>query len=169
MSGRVSGLTDRQARYARSLLVKSAANMVRNKDRIDYSQAYNRQEALRRKKSITDGEYPLHADCSSTVYWMLWDVLKRPYGVRDVVCKNEWDPDGVCYTGTQYKNGKAVVHDKNLKVGDLIFYGDQGGGIPEHVAMYIGGGKVFSHGSDGGPYIIGLDYRSDRRMSRRYI
>lgn len=166
---RVSGLNDRQARYARSLLVKSAELMANHKSNIDYSQGSNRMEALRRHKTVTKNQYPATADCSSTVYWMLWDALKRPYGVRDVVCRCDWDPNGVIYTGTQYKNGKAVVHDKNLKIGDLIFYGDQGGGIPEHVAMYIGGGKVFSHGSMGGPYILGLDYRSDRRMSRRYI
>lgn len=167
---RVSGLTDKQASHARELLVRSAKNMVKHKDQIDYSQAYDRQDAMRKHKTITRGEYPAHADCSSTSWWMLWDAMGRNYKVRDIVCKTQgWNPNQTVYTGSMYRNGKAVVHDRNLKIGDLIFYGDQGGGIPEHVAMYVGGGKVFSHGSDGGPYIIDLDYRSDRRMSRRFI
>jgi hypothetical protein len=143
--------------------------MVAHKNQIDYSQEYNRQDAMRRHLTVLKGQYPAHADCSSTVWWMLWDALARPYGVRDLVCHVNWNPNGLVYTGSMYKNGKAVVHDSSLKIGDLIFYGDQGGGIPEHVAMSMGGTIVFSHGSDGGPYLLNLDYRGDRRMSRRFI
>jgi len=43
--------------------------------------------------------------------------------------------------------------------------------VPEHVAMYVGGGKVFSHCGEGGPYILPIDYRPDRRRgnARRYF
>jgi hypothetical protein len=167
---RISRLTDKQAAHARELLVRSAKNMVKHKTKVVYSQAYNRQEAMRKRKTITRGEYPATADCSSTVWWMLWDAMGRNYKVKDIVCKTDgWNPNQTVYTGSMFRNGKAVVHDKNLKVGDLIFYGTQSGGIPSHVCMYIGGGLVFSHGSNAGPYICKLDYRSDRRMSRRYI
>jgi len=166
MSARVSGLSDDHAAHARYLVLKSANNMVRHKNQIDYSQGGDRWEAINNKKTIIKGQYPAHADCSSTHTWLMWDAMARPYGVRDLVNHAAWRAG---YTGTMYKSGKGVQHDKNLKIGDAIFYGDQGGGIPEHVATYIGGGKVFSHGSDGGPYILDLDYRRDRRMSRRYI
>lgn len=166
MSNRVSGLSDDHAAHARSLIIKAAHTMVSHKSEIHYSQGGNRWEGIANRLTITKGQYPKHCDCSSTTTWMLWDALARPYGVRDLVNHTNWRAG---YTGTQYRSGKAVVHDKNLKIGDLIFYGTQGGGVPEHVAIYVGGGKVFSHGSEGGPYILPLDYRPDRRMSRRYI
>lgn len=172
MSTRVSGLSDEHAAHARSLLVKSAALMVAYKTRIHYSQGANRQVGVRQHLTVTRRQFPTSCDCSSTTWWMLWDAIHRTYNVRDLVCNTthpEWNPNGLVYTGSMYTHGKAVVHDSSLKIGDLIFYGDQGGGVPEHVAMYVGGGKVFSHGSEGGPYILDLDYRGDRRMARRYI
>jgi NlpC/P60 family protein len=171
VSARVSGLSDDHAAHARHLIATAAKVMVRHKNEIHYSQKANRQVGVRRHLSITHGDYPKTCDCSSTAWWMLWDALRRTYGVKDIVCHTSpgWNPDGLVYTGSMYQHGKAVIHDKNLKIGDLIFYGDQGGGVPEHVAVYVGGGKVFSHGSEGGPYILDLDYRGDRRMSRRFI
>ena len=170
MTERISGLSDEHASHARHLMVLQANLMVRNKTSVHYSQRYDRMEALRNHKSVVRGQYPVTADCSSTAYWMHWDACHRPYNLRDLLVDGpDWNPNKTIYTGTMYRNGKGVVHDENLKIGDLIFYGDQGGGIPEHVAVYIGGGKVFSHGSEGGPYILDLDYRNDRRMSRRFI
>lgn len=171
MSERVSGLSDDHAAHARGVLTLQAKTMVRRKETIHYSQGANRQVGVRNHLSIIHGDFPRTCDCSSTSWWMLFDALRRPYGIRDIVCHTSpgWNPDGLVYTGSMYRHGKAVIHDKNLKIGDLIFYGDQGGGVPEHVAMYMGGGKVFSHGSEGGPYILDIDYRPDRRMSRRFI
>lgn len=174
MSSRISGLSDDHAAHARSLISKQAATMVRHKTEINYSQKADRQTGVRNHMTITKGQFPHTCDCSSTAWWMLWDAIHRTYGVRDIVAgtagvHEAWNPNGTVYTGSMYKRGKAVVHDKNLKIGDLIFYGNQGGGIPEHVAVYVGGGKVFSHGSMGGPYILDLDYRDDRRMARRFI
>ena len=166
MGSRVSGLSDDHAAHARHLIILQANLMVRNKFKIVYSQNPDRNMGIRNHLSVVRGQFPTRCDCSSTTYWMMWDAMHRPYGTRDVVADNHWI---TCYTGSMYKHGKAVVHDKNLKVGDGIFYGDQGGGIPEHVAVYVGGYRVFSHGSMGGPYFEGLDYRPDRRMSRRYI
>lgn len=171
MSKRVSGLSDDHAAHARNIITRQASVMVRHKTEIRYSQGANRQVGVRQRMSILDGHFPKTCDCSSTSWWQLWDAIHRNYHVNDIVCRTgpHWDPNGLVYTGSMYQHGKAVIHDKNLKIGDLIFYGDQGGGIPEHVAVYVGGGKVFSHGSDGGPYILDLDYRNDRRMSRRFI
>lgn len=166
MGNRVSGLSDDHAAHARSLILKAAHTMVANKDEIHYSQGTNRWVGITHRMTITKGQYPKTCDCSSTAQWMLWDAMGRPYDVRDLVSHSNWTAG---YTGSQYRNGKAVVHDSNLKIGDLIFYGNQGGGIPEHVAVYVGGGMVFSHGSEGGPYILPLDYRQDRRVARRYI
>jgi cell wall-associated NlpC family hydrolase len=166
MGRRVSGLDDAQAAHARRVIIKDAKNMITHKREIHYSQGPDRWEGIDGRRTHLNNTYPKHCDCSSTSTWMLWDAMGRPYGVRDVVNGANWRAG---YTGTQYDHGKRVKHDSNLKIGDLIFYGDQGGGIPEHVAVYVGGGFVFSHGSEGGPYILRLDYRHDRRQSRRYI
>lgn len=171
MSERVSGLSDDHAAHARHLMILQANLMVRNRGRVEYSQGADRMVGIRRHLSVIRGEYPPTCDCSSTSYWMHYDAVHRPYGVRDLLVPEgkDWDPNRTIYTGTMYRHGKAVIHDASLKIGDLIYYGDQGGGVPEHVALYIGGGRVFSHGSMAGPFISPLDYRNDRRMSRRYI
>lgn len=166
MSGSVSGLSPAHRAHARKLILRAAKTMVQRKHLINYSQGPNRWEGITKGLTITKGQYPKNCDCSSTAQWMLWDAMKRPYGVRDLVSGSNWRHG---YTGSQYTRGKAVKHDKNMKIGDLVFYGRQGGGIPSHVAVYVGGGKVFSHGSQGGPYILNIDYRGDRRMTRRYI
>lgn len=166
MSTSVSGLSPAHRQHARDLILRSARTMVKNKREIHYSQRSDRWMGITKHLTITKGQYPTRCDCSSTAQWMLWDAMARPYGVRDLVSLSRWTAG---FTGSQYKNGKLVVHDANLKIGDLIFYGDQGGGVPEHVTVSLGGRLCFSHGSEGGPYILDIDYRDDRRMTRRYI
>lgn len=166
MSGSVSGLSDEHRAHARKLIVLAARTMVAHKNQIFYSQGSNRWEGIRRKLTITEGEFPKHCDCSSTAQWMLWDAMARPYGVRDLVSNSNWSAG---YTGSQYRNGKPVKYNANIKIGDLIFYGDQGGGVPKHVCVALGGRLVFSHGSMAGPFLCDIDYRNDRRMTRRYI
>jgi hypothetical protein len=166
MSGSVSGLSDAHRAHARKIILRGANLMVRNKEAVHYSQRPDRWVGIERGLSSLQGQYPRTSDCSSSATWLLWDAMCRNYGVRDLVNGLNWRAG---YTGTMYTRGKAVVHDKNIKVGDLIFYGSQAGNIPSHVAVAIGGGLVFSHGSEGGPYILKLDYRNDRRMTRRYI
>lgn len=162
----ISGLNPAHRAHARDLIVLAAHTMVKNKRNVHYSQGADRWEGIARKLSITKGQFPTHCDCSSTAQWMLWDAMARPYGVRDLVSLSRWTAG---YTGSQYKNGKLVIHDENLKIGDLLFYGDQGGGVPKHVTVSLGGRLCFSHGGEAGPYILDIDYRSDRRMTRRYI
>lgn len=68
------------------------------------------------------------------------------------------------YTGTLCQNGRAV---SSPAPGDLVFYGS---GAPwGHVAVYVGGGRVVSHGHEGGPFLVPMNYRSDRGQIRRYV
>lgn len=166
MGRRVSGLNDEQAAHARRVIIKDVQNMLADKANVHYSQGPDRWEGISHHLTHLRNEYPKRCDCSSTATWLFWDAMGRAYGVGDIVNHAHW---AAGYTGTMYQSGKEVKHDSNLKIGDLIFYGDQGGGIPEHVAVYVGGGHVFSHGGEAGPFILRLDYRPDRRMSRRFI
>ena len=49
----------------------------------------------------------------------------------------------------------------------MVFYGDQGGGVAEHVATYIGNGLVISHGGPG-VHKLRWNYRPVNEV-RRYI
>ena len=65
-------------------------------------------------------------------------------------------------SSSQSGDGRAVS-TSNLRVGDLVFYGD--GGSIDHVAIYIGGGQVV-HASNSAPYprggikISNVNYRT---------
>lgn len=71
------------------------------------------------------------------------------------------DPNGMAYdgagwTGTIGHQGRRVTAAQ-LRVGDAVLYG----GWPDftHVACYVGGGRVVSHGSEAGPLLLAYDYR----------
>lgn len=163
--GRISGLSDDHAKHARTLISQNAQRLYNNRSNIHYTQKAARWEGIARRCNSAKGEYPRNADCSSLASWILWDAIARTYGVRDLVNNAYWRYG---YTGSMYQRGKAVRLLKNIKIGDLVFYGG-GRGIPSHVAISLGGRRVLSHGGESGPLILDIDYRSDRRMIRRYI
>lgn len=67
----------------------------------------------------------------------------------------------MCVRGASVKRG-------NLKAADAVFYGRDYLGRPTHVAGYVGGGKIISHGSAIGPLLLDIDYRSDLWGMRTY-
>lgn len=70
-------------------------------------------------------------------------------------------------TYTQINEGKAVSKD-NLKVGDLVFFGD--GSSPHHVGIYTGNGQYIHAPSTGDIVkISNLNSRSDFAGARRII
>jgi hypothetical protein len=100
---------------------------------------------------------PLFTDCSGFVTdCYVWERLPNPNG------------DGaLMYTGTLSQHGQFVHSIANAEPADLVIYGHK---YPyDHVAGYIGHGKVISHGSEGGPYLLPIDYRSDRNQIRSYL
>lgn len=87
---------------------------------------------------------------------------------------NGGDYNGLAYTVSLVGRGHAVRFDE-LEVGDAIFYGYTRVaspafpvGSPTHVAPYIGGGYVGSHGSEPGPLKLPVRYRPDVHSARRY-
>lgn len=160
----VSGLSAKHRAEARATILKGCGLMLAHPDRIHYTQGPQRWEGIQLARLVSRGQVPAHSDCSSSATWLLWNALAVKFGVRDVVNATGWHSG---YTGTIGQHGKRVVHDKNIKVGDLVLYGRR---WPfEHVAVAVGGGYVFSHGSERGPFKLPIDYRSDRAQVRRFI
>lgn len=160
----VSGLNAHHRAQARALVVKGAALLLNHAAAVHYTQSGARWQGIREGLLISRGQFPHFGDCSSTATWLLWNALGHHFGVRDVVNGTGWRAG---YTGTISQHGKRVVHDRNIRVGDLILYGH---GFPyEHVTVALGGGKCFSHGSEAGPFKLDIDYRSDRAQVRRFI
>jgi cell wall-associated NlpC family hydrolase len=96
-----------------------------------------------------------YADCSSFA-----TSCYRRAGERDP----NRDRYRAGWTGTLSRHGWRV---RKPEPGDLVFYGV---GWPwKHVTVYLGAGRVASHGSEGGPRDAAIDYRPDRGEVRRYI
>merc|ERR1712000_378791 len=123
------------------------------------------QDAVKRWNGITKKEYPPNApvwsDCSSAVSWIYWTVFG---GGSDFLNGQSWNSG---YTGTQHQHGKAISLS-NAEHGDLVFYGWQSAGVPEHVAMWVGSGYVVSHGSEQAQ-CLSAQYRSDIVEVRCYV
>jgi len=155
-----------QRTRARRLAVKSAYLLLHNAQAVHYTQdAVQRWEGIRLHKRAYLGQYPAHSDCSASTTWMLWDAT-RSLKLPDVVNATNWQSG---YTGTQQQHGVRVGLNRwRFLRGDLVFYGDQGGGVAEHVAIYVGGGQVISQGSEAGPFLLPWAYRPVNEV-RRYL
>lgn len=158
----VSGLSWPHRKKARSLAKAAALLGVQNESEIHYTQGDQRWDGIDRGLKAYKGQFPTFADCSAFTTWCLWNGLSH-YNVRDTVNGARWLYG---YTGTQKTHGKQVRLRVNWRTGDLVHYG---GGTGAHVAIYIGGGQVVSHGSEGGPMVLPWNYRSDYAETRRYI
>lgn len=160
-----SGLSAEHCGEVRRLLVKGAHNMLTHAAQIHYTQGPLRWQGFDKGLHIVQGEFPTEVDCSSCASWLVGDALRHVHpGIADIINGEHWRGG---FTGTIAKHGRRVVHDGNIKVGDLILFGR----APkyEHVAVALGGAVIFSMGSENGPYRLGLDYRPDRGPTLRFI
>lgn len=97
---------------------------------------------------------PMTFDCSGYTMWLYSRVGKTlPH-----------------FSGAQMDRGEPIRKKKNLKKGDLLFFGPGGG---SHVSMYIGHGKMIHARNPSAD--IGIDgineswYKSRYAGARRYI
>jgi hypothetical protein len=164
MTTTASGLSAEHRAQARHRVLAACELLLANKQAVHYSQGSQRWQGIDDHLIASHGHFPDYSDCSSSSTWILWNALWVPFRHHDIVNGTRWHSG---YTGTIAQHGKLVRHDENIKIGDLILYGPAP--TYEHVAVAIGGGRVFSHGSEGGPYVLPLDYRPDRGPTHRFI
>lgn len=150
--------------------VRGALLGHRHASEIHYTQTPARWQGITKHLRSYKGQHPTQADCSSFVTWVLWDATRAYNAARrtDFVNGQNWRGG---HTGTLVKKGREVGLN-NLRLLDLVFYGDEGW-RPQHVAIYVGNGLVVSHGSEPGPLLLPVRYRSDVAaggwLPRRYV
>ena len=157
-----SGLDERHRELARELVAEAACLVLEHASEMRYTQGPRRWEGIDRDLRAWRGEFPRYADCSALATWILWQGLGH-FRVPDVVNGANWHAG---FISTLLSHGPALGRREPIRLGDLAFYLPGG---RHHVAVYIGGGKVVSHGTPHGPAKLTLDYRSDLHSIRRYI
>lgn len=159
-----AGLSDAHRSEARRVILAGVRLLMAHPAQVHYSMGSDRWEGIAKGLRIAKGEYPKHGDCSSTHSWLVWNALTHVGAMLDHLNGQHWRAG---FTGTIAAHGIVVPSVRAAKVGDAVLYGP----APtfEHVATYIGGGRVFSHGSERGPFLLGIDYRADRHMIRRHF
>lgn len=133
----------------RNKIVAYALWGYNNRARVHYAQ-YRPMDRLKNLKFL-----PIWDDCS--------EFATKAYKFAGAPDPNGRGYNGFGYTGDELKHGKTVSLS-HAKKGDLVHYGPN-----KHVAIYIGSGKVISHGSEGGPYLLPVKYRSDYSQVRSYL
>lgn len=140
----------------RARIVAAMTLLYHHRDEVHYTMSSRRMQGVRFK--IRPPKFPVWEDCSSSSTWA--------YFVAGAPDPNGLGYNGQGYTGTLSQHGRIVPLDK-AQPGDLVLYGPA---WPyHHVAVYVGHGRVISHGSEGGPYLLPVDYRSDRAQIRSYL
>ncbi len=158
------GLNVRDRIRARDLAVQAAALALRNGAAIEYSmEGGPRWDPIRRKRKAFRGEFGRTEDCSSFATWCLWNGLDH-FHIKDVVNGASFTQG---WTGSMTSFGERVSRAEILR-GDCVFYLKAGTREINHVAIYVGGGMVISHGSEPGPNKLAVDYRTIAQI-RRYI
>jgi len=158
--GSAIGLNPAQRIAARKRIVRAAWLGYQHRGAIHYTQRARRW-AISTGRRSKRGQYPNYADCSAYATYLLWDAT-HDHHTRDFV-NGAWWRAG--FTGTMVRHGVRI--SRPALVGDCIFYGGSYW-VPHHVAVYIGNGRVFSHGSESGPYILRWNYRHVTQI-RRYL
>jgi cell wall-associated NlpC family hydrolase len=160
------GFNDGHQRYViREKAFTAARVAYEHRSEMTYTEGFRRWSGITEHRRAYKHEFPPYADCSAFVTWCLWDATRAEKS-GDFVNGLGWAGG---YTGTMTQHGEPV--DLNaLKTADAIFYGGSHE-VPAHVALYIGSGKVISHGQEGDPRIYPIDLNGALPLNRaiRYI
>jgi hypothetical protein len=123
----------------------AALMCVRHRGSIHYTQGGLRMQGVNNR--LYPPRYPNYGDCSAMTTW--W------YYVGGAPDPNRLGYNGYGYTGTQSNHGQSVRWQTAPRMA-LVFYGHPIG----HVAMVVRRGMAVSHGSEVGPLLVAINYRS---------
>lgn len=153
-----TGLSHAQIVTARRKVLRSCRLALTLSNEMQYSEGPGRWSGIAYHRRAYKGQVPLVSDCSAFATWVLWDATLS-HKPHDFVNGQAWKAG---YTGTMLEYGVDVGRTMaNFEVGDLVIYDG-------HVAVYVGGGNVVSHGSPGA-HLLPWKYRSDVVSVRRYL
>lgn len=162
---------------ARDKIVRAALAALAQQGRMTYTMGPARWSGIVRKLRRYKGQTPPSADCTSLISWIYWDALKVEInrGLGDILNGQRWEGG---YTGTMLdsRRGKVVARGVTaarlvkLLRGDVVLYGVPGT-TGAHGAIVVDPGRrlCVSFGSQGGPYLVKLDYRTDVIAVKRFI
>lgn len=137
----------------RQKILAAAMFGYNNRGSIHYTQSPLRMYGV--KHHIFPPSIPIYEDCSSFATWT--------YYVAGLPDPNGLGYNGFGYTGTLANNGRKTLQ---ANIGDFGLYGF----FPyKHVTIYVGNGRVVSHGSEIGPVLTSLHYRPDLNHIRTYL
>ena len=143
---------------ARQRIVAAAHHGYRNRSEIHYTQKGDTRRMQGVRERIRPPSFPSWEDCSSFATWCFWVS-----GAPDPNNNGFNGRDG--YTGDQIDVGREVAQPRP---GDLVFYGHARRDI-NHVTVYVGNGRVVSHGQESGPMLLPIDYNRGRYGPRQQI
>jgi len=122
---------------ARSQLVACGEALYNNRGSEHYTEGGSRWQGITDR--VRPPNAPTYSDCSSAVSWCYWTVFG---GGADILNGDSWQGG---YTGTMASHGRAIPCSQ-MQPGDVALYGS---GAPwDHAEMYMGGGRMVSHGAD---------------------
>jgi len=130
----------------RAGVVAAAMALYNQRSHETYTQGSSRWSGITGK--VMPPNAPPSSDCSAAATWCYW----TQYGSGpDFLNGQNWKAG---YTGSLIQHGKTVTCTA-MQPGDLVFYGSP----VNHVAIFVGNGKVVSHGSDPVSYVA-YNYRT---------
>lgn len=137
----------------RRLIVAACLALYAYGGHMHYTQGPRRMSIIRDRLRPPFEGHEIYEDCSSAatgVYWLggAADPNDRGYDLQG-------------FTGTLWHKGVQVTLEQ-AQPGDLVFYKSPSWPTDPfaHVAIFLGGGRVFSFGSEP-PRILPVDYRTD--------
>jgi cell wall-associated NlpC family hydrolase len=158
------GLNGHQRQRARDIAVFAAVTAYRHRQEMIYTEGAARWSGINDHRLGYKHEFPRAADCSAFVTWCLWNACEHFHIRSDIVNGAMWQAG---YTGTMVEHGQRVSLDRLLP-GDAVFYAGTPQ-VPQHTAIYIGSGRVVSHGQQGDPSVLPVDLGLPINQARRYI
>lgn len=156
-------LSERHRKGAINGALQAAVVGLHHAAECHYTQDARRWSGINTHRDAAKGQFPPWTDCSAFVTWCYWNGLYLHGGNHsDRINGLDWKAG---YTGTMLQHGRRR---SSPIPGCAIIYGPKGSN-GEHTALYTGGGKVISMGSDPGPFLLNWQYRSDVQAIIEYI